>query len=400
MTLLGWAIALALLTLLPHALYVGALTAAATRALTRRDPSDNETPSCPRIVCLIPAHNEELCLERTVRSLQAVDYPADRFEIVVLADNCTDTTAAIGRGLGASVVERSHPTRRAKGFALEDTIPSLLAPSNAPAPDAIVVVDADTVVDKRCLRAFAKHLARGSDFIQGLDVVGNVMDSWRTKLMAWGFTLFNGTYMAGNLALGIGAHLRGNGMCLSRTGLLRHPWTAGGLAEDLEFSWRLRFKGERVDFATEAVFYADMPATAGSSVTQRQRWERGRGELQRSLRGRAINQAVPLSVKLLWLLDLTMPRLTSFAGAWGIVGLVAIVFTGFDPLAGIPLLAIAAIEGFCLALYCLSPFLLFALPWGVAWAFVVVPYYAMWRIAHTLGHRPTQWIRTARKEVR
>ncbi len=46
---------------------------------------------------IVPAHNEELALARTVRSLRAVDYPKSLFDVIVIADNCTDRTAEIAR---------------------------------------------------------------------------------------------------------------------------------------------------------------------------------------------------------------------------------------------------------------------------------------------------------------
>src|SRR5690606_30529014 len=67
---------------------------------------------------VVPAHNEASGIARTITSLQAIDWPRDRFRILVVADNCTDGTATIARDAGARVLERQDEHRRGKGHAL------------------------------------------------------------------------------------------------------------------------------------------------------------------------------------------------------------------------------------------------------------------------------------------
>ena len=348
-------------------------------------------------VFVVPAHNEGGTIARTLSSLQTVDYPKDLFQIVVIADNCSDGTAKIAREMGVTVYERHHAIRRSKGFALEDTLPTLLSDTSLKKFSAFVIVDADTVVDVNALRALAPFLRNGSDWIQGLDLVDNPLESWRTKLLAYGFSLFNGSFQVGSEALGLGAHLRGNGMCLSRKGLERIAWKAGGLAEDLEFSWKLRLAGECVSFASNAKFYADMPVSAKASTTQRRRWEKGRHGLWQSLRSQLVDAPGSVVVKILWALDLTMPSLTVVVGM--------LILSMF-------LLAIAAVSGVVvptwlstiyvllsagLLAYGISPFFSFELPWSVISAVLMLPYYAIWRLVIALGRLPTSWVRTERR---
>lgn len=55
------------------------------------------------VTVLIPAHNEEASLPRTISSLLSQSRPPDR--VLVVADNCTDSTVAIARAAGVDVVE-------------------------------------------------------------------------------------------------------------------------------------------------------------------------------------------------------------------------------------------------------------------------------------------------------
>ena len=70
-----------------------------------------------RTTVLIPAHNEGAGILPTIRDIQAQLGPND--SILVVADNCTDDTAAIVRAAGVEVTVRADPARRGKGYALE-----------------------------------------------------------------------------------------------------------------------------------------------------------------------------------------------------------------------------------------------------------------------------------------
>ena len=60
-----------------------------------------------RVAVVVPAHNEEDGIQRTVRSLLACPGVGGQDPLVVVADNCTDATASKAREAGAKVLERS-----------------------------------------------------------------------------------------------------------------------------------------------------------------------------------------------------------------------------------------------------------------------------------------------------
>src|SRR5258706_1728213 len=70
-----------------------------------------------KFAIVIPAHNEEQNIEPTLHSLFALDYPRKFFEVIVIADNCTDGTAFLARRSGASTFERQNPDLRVNGHA-------------------------------------------------------------------------------------------------------------------------------------------------------------------------------------------------------------------------------------------------------------------------------------------
>ena len=90
--LLLWGILVANLAMLPFFVYLFVVSLAAGLA---QKPRTGWQSSSRRFLVAIPAHDEEAGIASTVRSCLAVDYPSELFEVLVIADNCQDQTAAL-----------------------------------------------------------------------------------------------------------------------------------------------------------------------------------------------------------------------------------------------------------------------------------------------------------------
>jgi cellulose synthase/poly-beta-1,6-N-acetylglucosamine synthase-like glycosyltransferase len=274
-----------------------------------------------RFCILMPAHDEELVLGDILERLGAVEYPADRFEVVVVADNCTDRTAAIARAGGAVVLERSDPVRRGKGYALQWGLGWLLEAD--PRYDAFVVMDADSVLSPRFLQAMNDRLAVGARAVQARYDVLNARDSWRTRLMACALALAHDVRPKGRSRLGLSDGLKGNGMCFSRDVVAQHPWPGESITEDIDFTLRLVEAGIRVEYAPEATVWAQMPVSARQSASQRERWEGGRYALMRralGLLGRSVRRRNAMQADRA--IELIVPPFAElFAVPWLMLGL-------------------------------------------------------------------------------
>ena len=168
-----------------------------------------------RFAVVVPAHNEQDGIAATVENLLAVDYPKELFSVVVVADNCSDETAARAEKAGARVFVRHDDKLRGKGYALAHAFERLAAEV-----DAIVVVDADTVVSPNLLLAFAARIQAGAKAVQADYAVRNPNAAWRTRLMAIAFGAFHVLRSLARERMGLSAGLRGNGMCFT-TALLK-----------------------------------------------------------------------------------------------------------------------------------------------------------------------------------
>ena len=306
---------------------VGAATLAATLSLlvlltaaasVRRRPTPISAPTL-LLAVVVPAHNEEAVLVSTLKSLNAQSYPAECVEIVVVADNCTDSTAAIARRLGATVLERTHASERGKGYALNHAVSHLLI--QPVVADGFVIIDADTVAAPDFLQQISAKISQNTDprgygAWQGRYGVLNAHDGWRAALMTAAFDLVNHVKPLGRDTLGLSTGLKGNGMAFTRALAEVLPWPGGSLTEDLDYGLELARRFDlRVQYVPEARVQAQMPATAEQAASQRSRWERGRYGLVREralpLLGEGLRRRSFLLLDAAW--DLLMPPLAELA---------------------------------------------------------------------------------------
>jgi cellulose synthase/poly-beta-1,6-N-acetylglucosamine synthase-like glycosyltransferase len=396
-TFLGVALTIANLVVLPYFLFLSAIALAAMLSRRRAELPQGEPRS--RFLILIPAHDEEEGIATTVASCRAADYPEALFSVLVIADNCTDRTAPVAADAGARVVERFDDLKKSKGYAIEYLMGTLIESGEFEALDAIVVIDADTIMDAALLRRFDTHLQAGRDWVQCYYTVSNPDQSWRTRLMTYALSLYNGVMPLGLTTLGSSAGLRGNGMCFSTRGLRRRPWASYGLAEDSEFSWMLRVGGESIAFEPFSRVYGVMVGSGGkAAASQRQRWEFGRREVQRTyflplLRAGAIAPGD----KLLSVLELTLPPMGGLLSLFAALALLDSLAILFAAGAGWPLLACGAIMTAAVGLYAVSPFVAMRLPWRYATTLVWAPAYLAWKVLVRLAGRPAGWVRTQRE---
>jgi cellulose synthase/poly-beta-1,6-N-acetylglucosamine synthase-like glycosyltransferase len=264
---------LLLLILLPLTLLVLYQWLLAVSSFFYRSPTAHSETRLARFLVMIPAHNEEAGIASTLESLRNVAYPSDHYRILVIADRCTDGTAAVARSRNAQCFER-FDGQPGKGAALAWGIQE--AKSAQIAYDAIVIVDADTLVNRELLSAFNVELQAGHQVQQGYNYISNPWASPFTRIIAVTGVLRNGRYYAGKTALGLQGMLTGTGMCLSAAILARYGWTAFSVGEDWEFSVDLLLGGEKIYFNPSAKTFAKESQNLKQASYQRLRWASGR----------------------------------------------------------------------------------------------------------------------------
>src|SRR5260370_20989149 len=87
-------------------------------ALAHRPSARGEAGKLPRLIVLVPAHDEAALVATCVDSLIQQSYPPARRHVIVIPDNCTAAPAAAAARARAPVLLRDHPHRRATARAL------------------------------------------------------------------------------------------------------------------------------------------------------------------------------------------------------------------------------------------------------------------------------------------
>lgn len=352
----------------------------------------------PRLVFLVPAHNEQLLVRPCVRSLLGQDYPASRRRVVVIADNCSDETAAIARAEGAEVLERTDLELKGKPRALAWAIDQL----GLEGADAFIVIDADSEVASDYANCVAAVGDLRESAIQTYFGISNEYETWLTRLAGLLMRLRYESQFPAKRRAGLNVPLTGNGMVLGAELLRRRPWSAFSVTEDWELYAEYTAHGVRVDYVREARLISQETRSTDQSTSQRQRWQAGRREVWRKW-GRAIWTSTGISrlQKLDAHLELNMPspavHLALVATCWG----VAVI-------GGVPTrlhLLGAALAGGELTVGVISTILRHPEPLATVQALARAPGYVLWRLAVGLSARTSrrarsEWVRTARHQHR
>lgn len=224
----------------------------------------------PGLVVIVPAHDEELGIASTLRSIAA--QLGDRDRLVVVADNCSDRTAEIAAAAGAEVTSRHDPARRGKGFALDHGLAFVVRTG---APEAVVIVDADCQVGPGALSRLAALAVATGRPVQStyLMVPSRSGPLSPIRNLAW----FTKNYVRplGWSKLGLPTQLTGTGMAFPTPLLQSVNLATDELVEDLTLGLRLALRGSAPLFCPDAVVTSQFPEDAGAEKSQRTRWEHG-----------------------------------------------------------------------------------------------------------------------------
>ena len=180
----------------------------------------------PRVAVLVPAHDEALIISRTLRTIVPEMARGDR--LVVVADNCTDETAALAAAEGAEVLVRGDLLRRGKGYALDFGIRHLASD----APEIVLIVDADCRVRQEGIDRLSRLSQRTGRPVQALYLMQAAEGaSLKMRLAGFAWVIKNQVRPLGLHRLGLPCQLMGSGMA--------SPWACINSADFMVISSRI-----------------------------------------------------------------------------------------------------------------------------------------------------------------
>jgi cellulose synthase/poly-beta-1,6-N-acetylglucosamine synthase-like glycosyltransferase len=384
-----------MLFLAPLILVNATLLAELIASLPRSQPIPPERLGAERKTIIVPAHNEAFVIGPTIKTLQ--EAAGTEFEILVVADNCTDDTAKVARALGVRVAVRNDPGTRGKGYALAFARDWLRA---AP-PAAIIILDADCRTDSDSLNALATAVLRKNLPCQAINLLEATRSSGAmVQISTFAFLIKNLVRQRGLQRLTGGVHLTGTGMGFPWMLFDQADLATSSIVEDVRLGVEMTEIGAAPQLVEECRVWS-AHAASNDTLGQRRRWEGGFLSIALS--------AGPVTVaqgfrrldfrKIVTGLDLLVPPLAILAmlNAFAILCLVLLQVAGWTN--STPLAALGIVDG----LLCV----VMAFSWwrdgrdviGMT-TFLSLPLYALWKVPMYLSlarkGAPAIWERTPR----
>ncbi len=240
-----------------------------------RPSTAHAAPRANRYAVLICARNEATVIGDLIASLRAQTYKAAPVSIFVLADNCTDDTAAVARRAGATVYQRCNREKVGKGYALQ-TLLHNLERDEPQGFDGYFVFDADNILEPDYIERMNETFSDGHEIVTGYRNSKNYGDNWISAGYALWFLRESRYLNHARFLLGTSCAISGTGFLFSRKVLEEMgPWPFHLLTEDIEFSVDQIIRGRKIAFCPDAVLYDEQPTSFRQSWQQRQRWAKG-----------------------------------------------------------------------------------------------------------------------------
>lgn len=224
----------------------------------------------PRVAVLVPAHNESALIVATLDALRAQLQADDR--LLVVADNCSDDTAALARAAGAEVIERSNSQQRGKGYALDFGVRHLAAD----APEVLIIVDADCQVGEGAIERLALCCIQSGRPTQALYLMHAPQgSSLKVRIAEFAWSVKNLLRPTGWVRLGLPCQLMGSGMAFVWRDLALIDLASGHIVEDLKMGLDFCRNGKPPLFCPDARVSSYFPRSEEGLSSQRTRWEHG-----------------------------------------------------------------------------------------------------------------------------
>ncbi|HEY9597141.1 MAG TPA: glycosyltransferase family 2 protein [Cyanophyceae cyanobacterium] len=353
--------------------------------------------SRPRIAVLIPAHNEASGIGKTLETVVHQLTSQDR--LIVIADNCTDETAAIARSFGAIALERHDSSRRGKGYALDYGIQYM----ESEPPDVVVMIDADCRVEPGAIERIASTAITSNRPVQAhYSMAPPTNPSPKDLVSALAVMVSNLVRPTGLAKLGWPCPLSGSGMAFPWAIIRKVSLASGNIVEDLKLGLDLTIAGHPPVFCPDAKVVASLPQQQEAAKEQRTRWEHG--SLQTLL------TQVPHMLKMFMrqrrfeflasALDLSIPPLSLLVMLW-VACMGGALVAGVLGATWIPAILLA-IAGLIIIVSVIGAWAKFGRSSLPMHTLLAVPFYILWKIPLYLSfiRRPeTKWIRTERNSI-
>ena len=230
----------------------------------RRTPRDCDP--WPAVSLIVPAYNEEDVIAAKVENALALDYPADRLEIIIASDGSTDATNRIVE----SYVDRAENRGRLKLINFTDrggkiSVVNRIVPQTA--HEIVVLSDANTMYEPKTVKNLVRHFT-GDDVgvVVGEMVLSNPSEEHKGEKYYWRYEVML-KFMENKL----GAILGASGGIYAIRKALFEPVPNNTIVDDFVIPLKIAERGYRQVYSPEARAFEDTARNVQAEVVRHER---------------------------------------------------------------------------------------------------------------------------------
>lgn len=222
---------------------------------------------------LIPAHNEEIVIDKTLNQLNKIDYNHTLFKIIILLDNCIDNSVEIVKKYNFDFLEKNDKLIKGKSYALKWFIENYKDIDNY---KKIIIFDADSLIDINFIKKINSY---DDKIVQTFVYPLFNMKSISSSLSAYSEILSQEVKDNIKSKLNWSVVLRGTGMIIDKDIFKKYIPQCKTQIEDTELSILLVRDGYKIKFIPNALVNDPKPLNVKQASNQRARWLYGQYQI-------------------------------------------------------------------------------------------------------------------------
>lgn len=223
---------------------------------------------------LVAARNESTVIGNLIDSIKRQNYPKDKLDIFVVADNCIDDTAKIARDAGAICYERFDDEHRTKGYALQYLVECIRRDYGIENYEAYILFDADNLLAPNYLEQMNNAFDAGEKIVTSYRNTKNFGDNWISASYGVHWLRTVRSEHRPRSLFHLATRIQGTGFLFANE-LIKDGWKWVSLTEDRAFCADAVSKGYKISYNHDAVFYDEQPVSLKIAMRQRIRWAKG-----------------------------------------------------------------------------------------------------------------------------
>ena len=237
----------------------------------------------PTVSIVVPAHNEEAVIQKTSKAILNLNYPEDKVEILIFADNCTDRTAELAEAIGnrTEYQKRQFKVIRrtgegGKSGVLNDALKMIHS-------DYLCVYDADAMPEENALYFLIKKVLEDPERYVvsfGRNKTRNAKQNFLTSCINLEIVVTHRIQHCGVWQLFKIGRIPGTNFVI-KTAFLKElgGFRSGALTEDTDLSFTILGTGKLIALAHNSEAFQQEPEKLKDYYYQRLRWAKGNYEV-------------------------------------------------------------------------------------------------------------------------